>query len=94
MRGMLAGLILIAVGLLEVPLFAADKKGEASCQDNLRLSNELAKEYYDKRDQAEREKVAYKSAFESEQRARKSLETQIADLKKKLESKADEKKPE
>lgn len=86
----------VAVLMASSVSLAADKKPEASCQDNLRMANDLAHEYYDKRDVAEREKVMYKSAFETEQRTRKALESQIAELKKQLEpqKKADEKKTE
>ena len=63
------------------------KKPEISCQDQLTMMTALAKEYDQTRDNAIREKVAYKNAYEAQVKNIQALEKQLADLKPKSEEK-------
>ena len=99
MRALIATLftVLLMLGVLVVGSDAGaeekTKQPDLSCPDQLTMMTALAKEYDQTRDNAVREKVAYKNAYEAQARKIQALEKQLGDLKPKSESiKPDDKK--
>ena len=75
----------LILGSASVSLAQDAKKPQGpSCPEQLQMVSALAKEYDATRDSAIREKVAYKSAYEAEKKARQALEAQLAAIKKNL----------
>jgi hypothetical protein len=74
---------LLVVCALAAPVLA--EQPVASCQEQLKLVEDLSSQFDHSRDTAVREKVVYKRAFENERARRLALEKQLAEIKAKLE---------
>jgi outer membrane lipoprotein-sorting protein len=77
--------LLCAIVVLALAATVSAEQPAASCQEQLKLIEDLSSEFDHSRDTAVREKVVYKRAFENERARRLALEKQLAEIKAKLE---------